>query len=201
VTLAKLAIGRYGLRDARLRPLGDGVRPGGERSDPRYRTERGLRSPETLRAQLLWLSALRNETDLAVPEPVPLPDGSLGGGVSFADLPPLRSLLRRVSARHRDLYPPNDPPRHFALLRWVPGENKKALPPPTPPGSAGPRRGFTTTPHATAPPTPPRCPAGTGTGRSGRRPRCGRTARSSTRRGRWRSLARRPGGSARTSPS
>lgn len=152
VTLAKLAIGRYGLRDARLRPLGDGgfkqvflvesptrgrfvlktygAPPEvgeGERSDPRYRTERGLRSPETLRAQLLWLSALRNETDLAVPEPVPLPDGSLVGGVSFADLPPLRSLLRRVSARHRDLYPPNHPPRHFALLRWVPGETKEEL--------------------------------------------------------------------------
>ncbi len=62
-----------------------------------------------------------------MPEPVPLPDGSLVGGVSFADLPPLRSLLRRVSARHRDLYPPNHPPRHFALLRWVPGENKKGL--------------------------------------------------------------------------
>jgi Ser/Thr protein kinase RdoA (MazF antagonist) len=149
-TLAELALGRYGLRDARLRPLGHGgfkqvflvesptrgrfvlktygAPPGageGERSNPRYRTEWGLRSRETLHAQLLWLSALRSETDLAVPEPVPLPDGSLVGRVSFADLPPLRALLRRVSARHRDLYHPDHPPRHFALLRWVPGETKE----------------------------------------------------------------------------
>ena len=151
-TLAELALGRYGLRDARLRPMGRGgfkqvflvesptrgrfvlkmygVPPDmgeGERSDPRYRTGRGLRSPETLHAQLLWLSALRIETDLTVPEPVPLPDGSLVGRVSFADLPPLRALLRRVSARHRDLYHPDHPPQHFALLRWVPGETKEGL--------------------------------------------------------------------------
>lgn len=149
-TLAGLALRRYGLRDARLRPLGNGgfkqvfsvesptrgrfiLKTYGappkvgesERTDPRYRTERGLRSPETLRAQLHWLSALGRETDLAVPVPVALPDGSLVGRVSFADLPPLRSLLRRVSARHRDLYPPDHPPRHFTLLRWVPGENRE----------------------------------------------------------------------------
>ncbi len=152
VALAELALRRYGLRDARLRPLGHGgfkqvfliesptrgrflLKTYGappkvgetERSDVRYRTGRGLRSPETLRAQLHWLSALRSETDLAVPEPVPLPGGPLVGAVSFADLPPLRSLLRRVSARHRNLYDPNHPPRHFALLRWVPGENKEEL--------------------------------------------------------------------------
>ncbi len=147
--LAGIALGRYGLRDARLRLLSHGFKEvflvesrsrgrfvlktygtppevGEEgRSDPRYRTGPGLRSPETIEAQLHWLSALGRETDLAVPEPVPLPDGSLFGRVSFADLPPLRSLLRRVSARHRELYPPNHPPRHFALLRWVPGEHKE----------------------------------------------------------------------------
>lgn len=75
--LARLALGRYGLRDARLRPLSRGfkevflvesrshgrfvLRTCGapptageeERSDPRYRTGPGLRSPETIEAQLL----------------------------------------------------------------------------------------------------------------------------------------------------
>ena len=139
--LAKLALGRYGLCDARLRLLSHGfkevflVAPRSQgrfvlktygmtpevgeevRRDPRYRTGPGLRSPETIEAQPHWLSALGRETDLAVPEPVPLPDGSLVRQVSFADLPPLRSLLRRMSARHRELYPSNHPPRHFALLR------------------------------------------------------------------------------------
>ena len=146
--LAGVALGRYGLRDARLRLLSHGFKEvflvesrsrgrfvlktygmppevGEERSDPRYRTGPGLRSPETIEAQLHWLSALGRETDLAVPEPVPLPDGSLVRQVSFADLPPLRSLLRRMSARHRELYPPNHPPRHSALLRWVPGGHKE----------------------------------------------------------------------------
>ena len=150
VALAGLALGRYGLRDARLSPLSHGFKQvflvesptrgrfvlrmygvppkvgEGERSDPRYRTGPGLRSPETIEAQLLWLSALRRETDLAVPEPVPLPGGSLVGEVSFADLPPWDALLRRVSARRRKLYRPDHPLRRFALLRWVPGENKEA---------------------------------------------------------------------------
>ena len=149
--MAGLALGRYGLRGARLRPLSHGfkqvflVESGShgrfvlrmygmppkageeERSTPRYRTGSGLRSLETLHAQLSWLSSLHRETDLAVPQPVPLPDGSLVGEVSFADLPPLRGLLRRVSARHRELYRPDHPPRRFALLRWLPGVNRKEL--------------------------------------------------------------------------
>lgn len=147
--LAGLALGRYGLRDARLRPLSHGFKTvflvesssrgrfvlrtyaappkvGEEqRADPRFRTGPGLRLPETIGAQLHWLAALGRETELAVPERVPLPDGSLVGEVSFADLPPLRALLRRQSARHRKLYRQDHPPRHFALLRWVPGENRE----------------------------------------------------------------------------
>lgn len=147
--LAGLALGRYGLRDARLRPLSTGFKEvflvesrsrgrfvlrtyatppevgEGGRSDPRYRTGPGLRCPKTIEAQLRWLSALGRETDLAVPEPVPLPDGSLVGRISFDDLPPLRAMLRRVSARHRKLYRPDHPPRHFALMRWVPGESRE----------------------------------------------------------------------------
>src|SRR4028118_1666383 len=123
--LAEIALGRYGLRDARLRLLSHGFkevflvesRSRGrfvlktygvppevgeeERRDPGYRTGPGLRPPETIGAQLHWLSALGRETDLVVPEPVPLPDGSLVGRVSFADLPPLRPPLRRAAARRR----------------------------------------------------------------------------------------------------
>ncbi|WP_166179418.1 phosphotransferase enzyme family protein [Rubrobacter tropicus] len=147
--LAGLALGRYGLRGARLYPVSHGfkqvflvesrshgcfvLRMYGmppkvgeeERSEPRYRTGPGLRSLETLRAQLSWLSALRRETDLAVPQPVPLPDGSLVGEVSFAGLPPSRALLRRVSARHGEFYRPDHPPRRFALLRYLPGETRR----------------------------------------------------------------------------
>ena len=62
-----------------------------------------------MEAQLLWLSDLARETDLAVPEPVPLPDGSLVGRVSFDDLPPLRALLRRqIGPATADL--PSGPP-------------------------------------------------------------------------------------------
>jgi Ser/Thr protein kinase RdoA (MazF antagonist) len=149
VELAGLALGRYGLRDARLRSLSTGFKEvflvesrsrgrfvlrmyapppdvGEEgRSDPRHRTGSGLRCPKTIEAQLRWLAALGRETDLAVPEPVFLPDGSPVGRVSFDDLPPMRAMLRRVSGRHRELYRPDHPPRHFALLRWVPGDNRE----------------------------------------------------------------------------
>jgi hypothetical protein len=146
--LAGIALGRYGLRDARLRLLSHGFKevflvdpapgairiedvrdaPGGRRGGAfgsQVSHGAGAALPGDDRGAAPLALGLGRETDLAVPEPVPLPDGSLVGQVSFADLPPLRSLLRRVSARHRELYPPNHPPRHFALLRWVPGEHKE----------------------------------------------------------------------------
>jgi hypothetical protein len=52
-----------------------------------------------LRAQLRWLSDLARETDLPVPEPVPMEDGSPTSYVSFGKAPG----------------------RHCVLLRWVPG--------------------------------------------------------------------------------
>jgi Ser/Thr protein kinase RdoA (MazF antagonist) len=129
--LAEAALERYGLRNARLELLRWGfvqvfgvVSPSregftlrlygtmphaaGEEErpprDPRLHTAVLLRSPETLREQLLWLSALRRETDLLVPEPVPLPQGALVGRVSIEGVPERR---------------------HFALLRWVSGRNKR----------------------------------------------------------------------------
>jgi Ser/Thr protein kinase RdoA (MazF antagonist) len=119
---------RFGVPDARLTPLRSGftdvfhvaspsrgefalrayrlprVDEDALRRDPRLRTGPGLRSPETLRAQLSWLRALGRETDLRVPEPVPADDGS---------------LVVRVP------YGAASEPRHCVLLRWLPGRGKK----------------------------------------------------------------------------
>lgn len=73
------------------------------RSDDRVHTNSALRSPETLRQQLAWLSDLRRETGLLVPEPVSASDGSLVGRVS----------AEGVSEG-----------RHYTLLRWVSGKHK-----------------------------------------------------------------------------
>lgn len=146
MAMARISLQRHGLRGARLTLLRDGFKqvfhvehpsrgvfalrmyseppksPKMPRTDPRFRNGSGLRSPEALREQLSWLPELRRETGLAVPEPVPLPDGSLLGHVSFADPPRCIRLLRRVSSARRDLYRTDHPGRYFALLRWVPGE-------------------------------------------------------------------------------
>jgi Ser/Thr protein kinase RdoA (MazF antagonist) len=82
------------------RAAGDEPRP----DDPRLRTTAKLRSPETLREQLTWLSALAREKDLLVPEPVPTLDSSLVGHVSVEGVPERR---------------------HCVLLRWVPGRHKR----------------------------------------------------------------------------
>jgi Ser/Thr protein kinase RdoA (MazF antagonist) len=126
--LAEAALERYGLQDARfyllryeftqvfcvVSPTGGkfalrlyGVPRVGEdapSSDSRLRTGVALRSPKTLRSQLLWLLALARETDLLVPEPVPTLDGSLVGHASVEGVPKSR---------------------HFVLLRWVPGRHKR----------------------------------------------------------------------------
>ena len=115
IVLAEAALGRYGLREARLHLLRHEFKqvfrvelPTGEEfalrmygtpraardelhsDDPRLRTTVKLRSPETLREQLTWLSALERETDLLVPEPVPLPDGPVVGHVSVEGVPERR---------------------------------------------------------------------------------------------------------------
>lgn len=74
------------------------------------RTGVKLRSPEVLRSQLQWLSALGRETDLIVPAPVPTDTGSLFG---------------RVSAEELDLRSSPKMARNFVLLRWVPGNQKR----------------------------------------------------------------------------
>lgn len=158
--LAEAALERYGLGDAALEPLrlGEGFTQvlrvasgGGERfalklygppppeggGAPGEAVEAGerrtaalLRSPGVLASQLAWLSDLGRETGLPVPEPVPLPDGSLLGGVSTRDLGPrgprLRWASRRRDARELggDLRGAPEMSRNFCLLRWVPGAHR-----------------------------------------------------------------------------
>lgn len=138
LTFAEAALGRWGVRNARLVPLSLGYkhvfrvsRPGGQeeyvlrtygvpevdeevlRRNPELRTGAGLRSPETLRSQLAWLSDLGNE-GLRVPEPVPAPDGSVvvpvGAGGRWSRLLPFAAERRA-----------GRPVRRCVLLRWVPG--------------------------------------------------------------------------------
>jgi Ser/Thr protein kinase RdoA (MazF antagonist) len=64
-----------------------------------------IRSEAGLRSQMLWLLDLRRTMRLPVPEPVATVDGSLVGYVSIEDIPVPRNFV-------------------FALLRWIPGEEK-----------------------------------------------------------------------------
>lgn len=60
----------------------------------------GNHSLALIRSELLWLSALRRDTDLVVPEPVPSKDGSLLTVVETEGVPQ---------------------PRCCVLFRWIPG--------------------------------------------------------------------------------
>ena len=120
---------RYGLRDVRLKLLrwrhGQKVfrvlAPSGERfalrlyDMPQAGAQWG--SPEVVRSQLTWLSALGAETDLLVPEPVPLDGGSLLGHMHPENLRWAESDdMEGTSARRS---------RSFVLMRWVPGGRKR----------------------------------------------------------------------------
>ncbi|MXV75584.1 phosphotransferase [Candidatus Poribacteria bacterium] len=60
----------------------------------------GKYPPEMIGSELLWLSALRTQASLVVPEPVPAADGTFVQKVSVAGVPE---------------------PRHCVLFRWIPG--------------------------------------------------------------------------------
>ena len=151
--LAEGALEHYGLRGARVEPLSrrfvqvfrvesrrgrftlrlyDLPRPAARTagSGAALRTGTELRSTEVLTSQLRWLSDVGRRTDLLVPEPVPLPDGSLLGRISTQDLSPRGSL--RSAARQRDaeelegdLLGAPGLSRNFVLLSWVPGEHEE----------------------------------------------------------------------------
>ncbi len=118
---AREALARYGLSEAGLRLLKQGrnrevflvscregdfvlqmkapltVSGGDEENKPLTL----LHSEEGLHSQLLWMLDLRRATQLPMPEPIHMLDGSLVGNMSLDGVPESRL---------------------FALLRWVPGE-------------------------------------------------------------------------------
>ena len=60
----------------------------------------GLRTEEAVRSEMMWLAALRQETDLVVPEPIATRDGNL---LTVADIEEIPE------------------PRICVLFRWIPG--------------------------------------------------------------------------------
>ena len=93
--LGKVALQRFGIESARLRFISDTAnivfRVDGP--DARYALRIDQESPDNKQwliwsqAELLWLSALRRDTGLAVPEPVAALDGSLVQTVATAGIP------------------------------------------------------------------------------------------------------------------
>ena len=102
------------------------ARARGGSSDARVRPSQ-RRSQDTLRAQLLWLSAIRHDTGLLVPQPVPTVDGSLVSyvDVGYEDKPWRPRLLRRVLRRRRDRGTGDDLGQYCVLLEWMQGGHKR----------------------------------------------------------------------------
>ncbi|HEV7215368.1 MAG TPA: phosphotransferase [Chloroflexota bacterium] len=106
--LARQALLAYGLGDARLTPLRHAPWSTTFRVDvasPRCRYVLRIHGSELTdaaeaRSELLWLAALRRDTDLAVPEPIATPDGALTVAVEANGVPG---------------------PRQCVLLRWLDG--------------------------------------------------------------------------------
>ena len=106
--LAGQALSAYDLGDARLTPLRHAAWSTTFRVDiaaPRGRYVLRVHDPDNAdaaeaRSELLWLAALRRDTDLGVPEPVATPDGALVVSAKAAGVPA---------------------PRHCVMLRWLDG--------------------------------------------------------------------------------
>lgn len=140
---ARISLEQYGLQGAAIERLNRGsvqvfrvVSPAQEQFVLRlYRKpapgawEIPLRSPRTLHSQLLWLSALRRETDLLLPDPVLTAYGDLIGQAPLtpASLPWHRSFLRWVPRRsNKAWFEGTEAEKSLpcVLLRWVPGAQK-----------------------------------------------------------------------------
>lgn len=106
--IARRALDAYGFGEARLTPLRhatwsttfrvDGISPPG-RYVLRIHGQREADEAEA-RSELLWLQALRRETDLVAPEPITTPDGELVATAEMEGVPG---------------------PRCCVLLRWLDG--------------------------------------------------------------------------------
>jgi Ser/Thr protein kinase RdoA (MazF antagonist) len=104
--LAELAVRAYHFDAPTLQPISSTENAvfavdtaGGERYV--LRIHRPTRDPAKIRSELVWLAALRRDTDLLVPDPVRLADGEWVGAVASADLPDQRC---------------------FVAFRWIPGQ-------------------------------------------------------------------------------
>jgi Ser/Thr protein kinase RdoA (MazF antagonist) len=106
--LARKALSAYGLNEARLTYLAGPTDATFEvtTEDPSrhyaLRICSSGRSPDALQREILWLTALRRDTDLTVPEPILTMDGELVRKVSIAGVHGFRPCV---------------------LLRWVDGES------------------------------------------------------------------------------
>jgi len=103
--LAEQAVGGYDFDQSRLQLISsteNAVYAVDTAAGDRYvlRVHRPTRNAAKIRSELLWLAALRRDTDLVVPDPVRLADGELLGEVATDDLPD---------------------PRRFVAFRWIDG--------------------------------------------------------------------------------
>lgn len=106
--LARKALSAYGLDEVRLTHLGDAENVTFEVATGDPSRHYALRicgpehDPDALRREILWLTAICRDTDLAVPEPILTMEGELVRRVSIAGVSGFRSCV---------------------LLRWVDGES------------------------------------------------------------------------------
>jgi Ser/Thr protein kinase RdoA (MazF antagonist) len=105
--LAQSALTAYDLEQAQLTPLHHFLNTTFRIDIPDQRqryvlriSRAGYQDAATIRSELLWLQAIRRETDLVVPEPLANRDGLLLTTAEVPDVPG---------------------PRHCALFRWVDG--------------------------------------------------------------------------------
>ncbi|GAA4561273.1 phosphotransferase enzyme family protein [Planotetraspora kaengkrachanensis] len=108
--LAEVAVGAYPVETTRITPLTRGFNTtfrvdtadGGRHVLRIQRT--GGPSPEMVRSEMTWLAALRRDTGLVVPEPVPTRDGDLLTVAEAEGVPGTRScvLYRWVNGRFAD---------------------------------------------------------------------------------------------------
>jgi Ser/Thr protein kinase RdoA (MazF antagonist) len=114
--LGQVALGRYGIHEAKLRFLSDAGSVVFRVDTPsqRYALRIDPEAPDPqwlamLQAEMAWLSALRRDTALAVPEPVASQDGASVQVVATEGLPEARLVT---------------------LLRWMPGRLIRNCPTP-----------------------------------------------------------------------
>ena len=106
--LARKALSTYGLDEARLTYLGESshvtfeVTTGDPSRHYALRICGSDQDPNALQREILWLTTLRRDTDLAVPEPILTMDGRLVQKASVAGIPGFRP---------------------YVLFRWVDGES------------------------------------------------------------------------------